>query len=248
MHVVFNRLDNLLSPHFGEIWEKYKELGFENIEERMAINRTSEEFPSRVYNPQLELIQSPDFTRVWFTQKDKGRVVQVQKDRFIFNWYKSDESEIYSGFNSIYSEFSSLYDIFCRSVDSMGIGNIEPVQYELTYIDQIDEDNEWNKIKDVWKVFNVFNDSEFLVDAESLILKSTFAIKDIFSRLHVSINNIVDTVNNTNKFQSEFTMRGFPVNSDKEMLDWFNLSHGYIRHKFICLFTQSIQNDIWVKK
>lgn len=252
LSVLFQSLDGLLAPHLGQIWEEFKQDGFVKIEEQPPANLIVEEFPGRILKPQLQLRHTPDLARIWFTPEDRNEILQVQRDRFTFNWCKTKSSQQYPGFSSICDKFEGFYNRFCKIMRDMKIGEVTPLQYELTYIDQIKQEDGWDRLNDIGKIYNLFvdfqNSDSFWSGTESLILRTSFTLPDLHSRLHLTISNRVKMPEESQTLQTDFTLRGFPENTDYTMIDWFKSAREQIRKKFVSLFTESIQTEIWGRK
>ncbi len=252
LSVLFQSLDGLLAPHLGQIWTEFKADGFVHIEEQPPSNRIVEEFSGRIPEPQLEFLRAPELARIWFTPDDRSQILQVQRDRFTFNWCKTESSQQYPGFSSICDKFEGFYNRFCQIINKIGIGEVNPLQYELTYIDQLKCGDGWNTLDDIGKIYNLFADSQnsdsFWSESESVMLRTSFTLPNLHSRLHLTISNRVKMPEESQTLQTDFTLRGFPENTDYTMIDWFKSAREQIREKFVSLFTESIQTQIWGRK
>ncbi len=252
LSVLFQSLDSLLAPHLGQIWQEFREDGFMGIEEQSPVSPIVEEFPSRIHEPQLQLRRAPDLARIWFTHEDKSQILQVQRDRFTFNWRKIDLNQQYPGFSTICGKFENFYNRFCQIIKDMKIGEVTPLQYELTYIDQLKQGDGWDRLDEISEIYNMFVDCQqsesFWLGAESLIFSTSFTPEDLHGRLHLTIRNRVKMPEESQTLQTDFTMRGFPENANYTMIDWFKAAREQIREKFVSLFTENIQTQIWGRK
>lgn len=252
LSVLFQSLDSLLAPHLGQIWQEFKEDGFVGIEEQAPVSPVVEEFPSRIHEPQLQVLRAPDLARIWFIHEDKSQILQVQRNRFTFNWRKTDPNQQYPGFSSICEKFEDFYNRFCQIIKDMKIGEVAPLQYELTYIDQLRQGDGWGSLNEIGKIYNLFIDfqqsNSFWLGAESLILRTSFTLSDLHGRLHLTISNRIKMPEESQTLQTDFTIRGFPENTNYTMIEWFKLAREQIRKKFVSLFTENIQTQIWGRK
>lgn len=252
LNVLFHSLDNLLAPHLGQIWQEFKEDGFVQIEEQPPVNPIVEDFSGRIPEPELQILRAPELARIWFTCEDRSQILQVQRDRFTFNWCKTPSNQKYPGFSSICDKFESFYNRFCKIMKDMEIGEVTPFQYELTYIDQLKQGNGWNTLNDIGKIYNLFidpqNSDSYWQGAESMVLRTSFPLPDLHSRLHLTIRNRVKMPEVSQTLQTDFTLRGFPDNADCTMIDWLKSAHEQIQVKFVSLFTENIQTQIWGRK
>ena len=251
LSILFDSLDKLLAPHLGGIWQEFKHRGFTQIMEQPPVMPTMEAFPSENRGVQFH-INVPDLPRIWFIHEDDNQIIQVQRDRFTFNWRKTKPDQGYPGFPSICGKFEGFYNHFCQIMVDMGIGKVIPLQYELTYIDQLRQGNGWNTLDELGKIYNMFVDFQepdsFWSSAESLSLRASFTLINLRGRLHLTIRNRVKMPEEIQTLQTDFTVRGFPVNADCPTIDWFKLAREEIRKKFAMLFTENLQTQVWKRK
>ena len=252
LSVLFGHLDSFLAPHLGEIWKEFKQDGFVNITEHPPVIPVVEEFPNPIKNPEWR-INVPDLARIWFIHEDDSQIIQVQRDRFTFNWRKPKSNQNYPGFSTILERFEEFYNRFGNIVKNMEVGAITPLQYELTYIDQLFQGEGWNTLDGIGKIYNLFVDFQqsgsFWSGAESLRLRTSFHLEHLHGRLHLSIGNRVKMPEKQKTLQTEFTLRGFPENVEHDtMIAWFKSAHGEICKKFTSTFSEDIQTQTWERK
>jgi uncharacterized protein (TIGR04255 family) len=252
LSVQFERLNALLAPHLGEIWQEFKKDGFVHIKEQPPVVPTVEQFPNPPKRAQLH-ISNTDLARIWFIHEDDNRLIQVQRDRFTFNWRKTESAPEYPGFSSIFEGFKGFYNRFKQVLEKQEIGSITPSQYELTYIDQLLRGDGWDTLDDIGKIYNLFVDSQqsdsFWSNAESMILRTSFPVPDLHGRLHLAIRSRVKMPEQRQTLQTDFTMRGFPGNTEHDaMIAWFKVARDRIREKFTSMFTGDIQTQVWERK
>ena len=253
LSVHFQYLNGLLSPHFGEIWQAFKNDQFVQIIEQPPVPPVIETFPNPpIGEAQLNFSSVPDLPRIWFIQENNNRILQVQRDRFTFNWRKIAGGEKYPGFSSIFESFEKFYNRFCETITSLGVGLVKPLQYELTYIDQLIEGEGWQTLDDLAHIYNIFlgyqESSSFWSGIESMNLRTSFPVVDLHGRLHFGISNRVKVPEQKRTLQTDFIARGFPKNPGYSMEAWFELAHDHISDKFVSVFTENIQESIWGRK
>lgn len=246
LSVLFNPLDRLLAPHLGEIWQEFKKYGFAHIVEQPPVV-SAVEMPVSAQEAQLRIGYVPDLARIWFIHETETQIIQVQRDRFMFNWRKAGPDQVYPGFSAICENFEGFYTRFTQTVKNMQIGEVAPAQYELTYIDQLRHGEGWNTLADLGKIYNMFVDSDW-VGADSVDFRASFPVEDLRGRLHVSIGNRIKIPEQTPTLQTGFTVRGFPENAEDTMRMWFKSARDKIRERFTGMFTEDIQIKEWGRK
>jgi uncharacterized protein (TIGR04255 family) len=252
LSVLFQSLDKLMAPHLGEIWQEFKNDGFINITEHAQVPPAIETFPIPSQRSGQFQFNVPDLARIWFIHENDNQIIQIQRDRFTHNWRRTDSDQKYPGFSTICDKFNGFYNRFCQIIKDMGIGEVTPLQYELTYIDQIRQGEGWNTLNDIGKIYNLFansqNSDSFWSGVESLVLRTSFRIVDLNSRLYLTIRDRTKIPEEIQTLQTDFTMRGFPENLDCSTMTWFKLAREEIRKKFAMLFTEDIQTQVWKRR
>ena len=253
LSVLFKSLNELLAPHLGEIWQEFKKDGFERIAEQPLVPPIVEKFPAPIGEAKLHIGNVPKLARIWFVDKDDSRLIQVQRDRFTFNWRKTEASPTYPGFSDIFADFEGFYNRFRQVLESQRIGRVTPLQYELTYIDQLFRGDGWDTLNDIGKIYNLFADTQrldsFWTDAESIILRTSFLVPNLQGRLHFTISSRVKMPEQQQTLQTDFTIRGFPENAEYDaMIAWFTKAHARVRENFSSIFMEDIQTQVWERK
>lgn len=252
LSVLFKPLNKFLAPHLGEIWQEFKQDGFVRILEQPPVNPTIDTLPNEGDEAKFEISNLPPLARIWFIHEDDSQILQVQRDRFTFNWRRTDSNQKYPGFSAIFENFEGFYERFGEIIKSLAIGSVTPSQYELTYIDQLRHGDGWDTLNNVGKIYNMFIDSQksdlFWEGAELVIFRTSFPIHDLPGRLHLAISNRVKMPEQLHTLQTDFTMRGLPENTALPMEMWFKAARDQIREKFVNMFTEDIQTQIWGRK
>lgn len=252
LSVLFKPLDGFLAPHLGEIWQELKTEGFVNIAEQPPVIPTMGHFLNAGKEPELHFDKVPQLARIWFIHKDDNQIIQVQRDRFTFNWRKTESEQNYPGFSAILEKFSGFYNRFGETIQNMEVGTLTPLQYELTYIDQLMQGEGWNNLEDMGKICNLFMDAQssdsFWSGAESMTFRASFPIENLHSQLYLAVGNRIRVSDQRQTLQTDFTMRGFPADAEHTIHAWFKSAHGQIREKFVRMFTEDIQTQIWERK
>ena len=253
LSVHFEQLDGLLAPHFGDIWQEFKNDQFGQIIEQPLVSPIIEKFPNPPGGePQVNFGSIPILPRIWFIENNNNRILQVQRDRFTFNWRKIDGGQQYPGFSSVFESFEGFYNRFCQTITNLGVGSVKPLQYELTYIDQLIEGEGWHTLNDLAHIYNIFLDSQesssFWSGVEFMNLRTSFPVQDLHGRLHFGVISAIKHPGQKRMLQTDFIARGFPENAEYPIEAWFKLAHDQILDKFFSVFTEDIQTHVWGRK
>jgi uncharacterized protein (TIGR04255 family) len=248
--VLFPPIEGLLAPHIGLLWQEFQpEYPF--CDDLPPIAPKIELYDVQKSLPQLKLSNVPPLPRVWFISEDETRIIQIQRDRFVHNWRKADSEGAYPRYNKIIKSFQNHLKTFAEFIEEAELGDIQPIQYELTYVNQIPQGQAWTTLEDVGKVFPDIswnaNSSRFLSIPQSMNWAATFDLPDEVGRLHVSLKPPV--FNEIPVLFFELTVRGIGAyNSKESLLDWFDIAHIWIVQAFEDLTNKEIQVEVWRRR
>lgn len=153
----FDTLPGLQLHHLGLLWTKYRDR-FPKEESHPPIERAVEVFQREpVVRPAVtfELV-SPSMTpRVWFVSDAGSELLQIQRDRFIVNWRRVNPDDKYPHYEHIRDLMEREFSTFAAFVLEHKLGDIVCNQCEVTYINQIQTCDVWDRHAQVGKVLNV---------------------------------------------------------------------------------------------
>lgn len=134
----------------------------------------------------FKLLAKPDLPRIWFESADSAYILQLQPDRLILNWRKQHKaSNSYPHFDSFYKKFISEWGRFQEFAAKMGLGVPRVVGFELTYINQLIAERDWNAPKDLSKFFRHM---QWLADLNNPL---ALGLDLVFSAGEFSVRNTV---------------------------------------------------------
>jgi uncharacterized protein (TIGR04255 family) len=251
--ITFKPFENMLSPHFGLLWEKYKN-DYPKCREVAPLTPIIERFedaPSP--SPDFELRDTPPLPRIWFVHKNETAIIQVQRDRFLHNWRKMEEDDEYPRYDTVIEMFKDHFDTFKNFLREQEFGTLNPLQYEMTYINHIPQGEAWESMNDINKVFSDFsfdsNLKNFLPSPEVVNFRISFKMPENSGRLHAIIRN--GKFRNTGKpmLLLELTARGISLDKSTEsMWGWFDMAREWIAYGFADLTNKEAQKRIWKRK
>lgn len=188
--------------------------------------------------------------RVWFETEDREKLIQLQPDRFHFNWRKQhQQSQVYPSFEKIYRDFQIEYDRYFEWLKSEGFWQDNLVnRFELTYINHLELNDLWKNVKDIGNLITVFNGMQDITKAtlRSLQLNTINELNEKERKIFISIKNGQRVNDQSDILVFELTVRE-PIDDLKEIDDWFGQAHDHIMDHFIACTTNDAQN-LWGKK
>lgn len=219
---------------FGTFYEKNK-INFPNIQEHPPLHSIIERIDG-----QSEIILPNGFsTRKYFIEKAENKLIQIQKNRILFNWRANDNGQQYPHYENVLKEYISIVN----SLDSdlKILKNVN--QLEFTYVDHIEVEfllNEGLNLSNVFSFINLENDIK--------------TINCVFNIWNENINgNVIVSLKTgkRNKDQKkililETTCRGYRTDLPS-ISEWYNIAHKILLEYFEKLSTEKIK-ALWVKE
>jgi uncharacterized protein (TIGR04255 family) len=98
-------------------------------------------------------MNAPDMPRVWFVSADDTCLIQLQPDRFLFNWREGPNRTPYPRYKTVIKKFRTLYNAFEKFVSQHKLGSIVPQQCELSYVNYIRQGQGWSTFADIGEIF-----------------------------------------------------------------------------------------------
>ena len=225
------------------------------------------EFPSLQDLPPLMNVIEPEFltpqfqsltiqfeqnSRLFMTSEDSSLVLQVQRDRFVLNWRKVENSPPYPRFSNLYPKFEELFDRFAKFVDLQKLGLVRQNQFELTYVNIIDKTNGLATAGVEALFVDHVRDSDlknrFLPPAEVLNWQSSFAMENKLGRLHVGASSafLNQDISRGQVMRVDLTARGIGDDFSVEGRQaWFKTAHKWVVSGFSDIISTDVQNECW---
>jgi len=248
--VMFTALKNLLAPHLGLLWERYKP-EYSECQEVAPLPTQIEDSGGSLAG--VEILDVPPLPRIWFTEPNGNRLVQIQRERFHHNWRKINPEDEYPRHKRVLQVFNERLETFRSFVSESGLGELQLKQYEMTYVNHILAESGWKSVADISKVFPDFSwrdrSDRPLGAPVGIHWKSVFALPEGMGRLHVTIRNASRITDNQPILLFELTSRGFGKEAMlDDMRSWFEMAHDQIVQTFDDLVDVEFQKTYWGRK
>lgn len=250
--IQFNPIRGLTNAHLGAYWNS---LGSEwpEVEDSPILGEQFEEFGERKFSPgaiNLKFSQEPR-CRLRIQKADHSRMIQVQNSRFHYNWL-GQSGEDYPRYSTVRPEFDQELLKFKEFLKKSDFGDLEPNQWEITYVNHIKRGTIWQTPEDLGRVFTRFP-MPFTTTDEQIQLANPsgnwrFEIVPKQGRLHVELQHgHLGSKNGEEAFVLKLTARG-PL--DQELPAWeavkkgLDLGHNAIGDAF-CDLTTKEAHQYW---
>lgn len=240
----FTKIESLKVPHFGLFWQKVRD---EYPICEHAIPLLSPEGPRTILEADNLL------PRVWLINEKKNGLIQLQSDRFLYNWRRMHEDEVYPRYRTVIEAFKINLKIFEEFIEKENLGSVNPIECELTYINHIPKGEGWESVAGIHELLPDLDwrsgNGRFLPEPDVLGWQALFSLPEDAGRLHVKLEQKIRKIDNFPLLSLEISARGLGV--DKSLNDiwkWFELAHEWIVFGFTDLTGQEIQKEIWGRK
>jgi len=248
--VQFEPLRDLRAAHIGAYWDTIKD-EFGAIEEHPTISHMVERPTPGPAFPSLQVLDQPDLPRTWFIDSSGNRLIQLQRDRFLFNWRKVRPKDEYPRFPIVKKEFFRYWEGFARFLEGVDVAQPEIDQCEVTYVNHIMKGEGWESLSDVGNLFTVFGwttRSGFLPGPEGVRWTMRFQLPEGQGRLHVDATPVV-LPDRMSAIRFTLTARGVPDSpQETQRLDrWFDLAREWIVKGFADLTSKQMDSR-WERK
>ena len=134
--VQFQGLQKFGIVHVGGLWEIFRE--------RMPIVEYQPPLPPlfEIFNlgdqaaiqVPIHFFAQPTLPRIWFRDSANSKLIQIQSDKLILNWQKTNNNTTYPRYSVLRGEFSETLNSFVDFLTSNNIGSLVPNQCEITYV------------------------------------------------------------------------------------------------------------------
>ncbi len=249
----FSPLPELRTPLIGLFWQAIKP-DYPKFREMPVLAPVIERFDleARTEQATIELLQEAPLPRMFFLDTRENWVMQIQNDRFLHNWKRVSDDDIYPRFKVASTKFFHAWARFCEFCRTESISTPKLNQLELTYINHIPVRDNRNMGEEITAIFPDIvwrREHEFLPAPESLSWKTSFLLPNKQGRLHVSLRHARRIKDSTPTILLELTARGIPESSELiQVQEWFSLSREWIVRGFSDLTNSDVQQMVWARK
>jgi uncharacterized protein (TIGR04255 family) len=249
--VIFKSLDNFLVPHVGLLWERFRS-EFPVCLEMDPLMPVIEGTGGQESAVQINLMDRPPMPRIWLRSRDEEKLLQIQRDRFHFNWKKPSDDGEYPRYRVLAPKFESHLGMLHSFVAENQLGQVEPVQYELTYVNTILAGEGWQGIAAIQSVLPDFTwkteAKKILPAPEAVHWRMAFPMEGQ-GRLHVTVRSGKRPNDMKDLLLVELTARGMPKDASPDsMWRWFALARKWIVEGFTELTNPELHKNVWVMR
>ncbi len=235
--ISFAKIEKFKSHHIGLFWQKIKD-EFPLVEHALRLEDKPPHLDLKEYLP-----------RVWFVRSEQNRLIQLQDDKFYFNWRRMQEDEAYPRYKTIIKDFKKNLSVFEKFLEEEGLGPVNPERCELSYINHILKGEGWESVSDLTNIFRDLcwnTEDRFLPPPVSVGGQAVFQLPNNKGRLELGLQQVMRRTDKRPMFVLHNIATG--LGEDKNMTavwEWFEVAHEWIVFGFTDLTKEGIQKDVW---
>lgn len=248
--VEFHPLEKFKVAHAGRFWAEVADL-FPKSDTQLPLVSQPERFgPDAWRHPTVQIeFADPAAMRHWFMAEDDHQLIQVQRDRFIFNWRKLTADTPYPRYDkTLRPRFLEEYERFVGFLKKSNVGTPEISQCEITYVNDLAAGSAWETFSDALGLFSPWwhkGTDGFLPRPSHLNLNGAFDMPNEAGRLHFAAERKFRQRDNTEVVQFRLTSRGKPASATiKDAIDWIDGGREWIVRGFADL-TSPTAHKMW---
>jgi uncharacterized protein (TIGR04255 family) len=229
-------------------------LFWSSIQQEFPISECAGPIPSEIehyegFKPaqtKFELMDAGVLPRALFRNPAKGELIQLQPDRFSFNWLKAGDDDTYPHSEAVLERFFVLLRRFIDFSQDRGLGDFLPLQCEITNVNVIPVSDIGNSFVDFATIVKLpdLTGSEQLLQLESQIAGAKHLILgdggEPVGRVHSTGQPTLRASTEELVYRLDITARGAPIGSGLKGVErFFDKAVSAVNGVFLASVTQS---------
>ena len=249
--VQFDELTDFRLIHFGLFYDSLRKR-YPRVEDHPALGSIIE-FHGQRSAPMTSLtIESvAGRGRSWYVSDDSRQLLQLQSNRFTFNWRLLGDDAKYPGYVALREQFRLEYSALLEFVNFHRLGQISPLQCELTYVNHLVHGKGWTERHELSEILGAWAGSQedsILPAPDDVQLGWQYRLADKgrpSGSLNVQLHSAIRMSDSVPVFVFQLVGRGTPRNQSLEgVLELCDTAHEWIVTGFTNL-TTSRMHKVW---
>jgi len=244
--VVFEPIEGFRIVDFGLFWNEIAE-EFPFVSSEAPLEAPVEHFDElRARDVSFQVLAGVPSPRAMF-QNGKGELIQLQSDRFGFNWAKEGDAE-YPRSEPVMAQFEKLFGRFARYVAKQRLGDIVFKQCELTNLNVLpvaEFGEDYSDLANALKVDPLDLGLSFLRSETYIRNRQHRIVAEDgmpLGRLHMAIAPVVSNQDHSKAFRFELTARSAPnIKSIEDARHFFAVARNALNGAFYAMVTDGMR-------
>ena len=175
----------------GRFWPQVQDR-YPHVESQPPLPPMNEEFSaSAVPTVSFQLLDRPPSGRYWLLNDDETELIQVQPDRFAYNWRREPSAAEYPRYRHLRERFHEVFSTFVATARQRGGKDVRPTWCEVTYVNPIDMPGDEDRHLDLSRILRRISPAvaTALPDPEDTSLAERYVLRrdgEPFGRMHVT--------------------------------------------------------------
>ena len=244
--VEFTPIDALKSIHYQGIYDLFRDI--------FPISQDAQPLATSVENVEgdphtqiaFQVDTNPTLPRLWCLSREKDLLIQFQADRFVLNWRKRGEQDVYPTFEELVPKFEHEFFRLKNHVRDEFEVELNVSQIEVSYVNLVSS-KDFSKL---YKFQKIINDKNIDLEGLSASFVEVLGFDDYAhnARLIYDVQVALKQADSPRDHRLSLTVRGAPKQQSHENIEVFmQAAHDKIVSKFLSITTLSAQRK-WGKK
>ncbi len=180
----------------------------------------------------IQKFLSDHYTRFHLIERNKARSIQIQPDRILLNWQKTNDKSEYPRYNNLLEAFLRIVTQISKTISEDITKHIN--QYEMAYVAHVYLEDFGNKHYPVHRILNMLTDSH---DLTGIDIDLTISKPSVGGSLNITVKSAQNTINQKRLLVLENSCRGFISTETHQLKQWFNTAHDILITQFVDMIT-----------
>lgn len=249
--IQYPELVGFCSVHFGLYWDVIRER-FRRFEDKPRLPEVGETFPRRLpLGEGVRISEVVGAQRVWYVAEDDTRVIQLQPNRFLFNW-RGQRGQTYPSYDANSKAFLDEFAKFSSFCEKHELEPPAPRLCEVSYVNHIIPEAGESALELFGRMFCGLkweSADGWLPVPESVSFNRVYVIGEDRGRLYAEAAIGVKLPEKREFVQLNLTGRVNCVPEGmKGLTDALQLAHDWVVNGFANMTNPEIQIERWERK
>jgi uncharacterized protein (TIGR04255 family) len=241
----------LNAAQIGRLWTQEYHADFPNVEQHHPVEPNIELEPPAAGTPPFQVKVSTDVIvpRLMFINERGTELIQIQRDRFSFNWKRHQQGEYdYRRYANVRESFAERFATLQSFVEREKLGEVIPSQCQLTYVNHVvyaHVDGAHGHLGALIKPWSSQYTSLAGAELEDARLHIRHVLRDqegsFLGRLHVNIDPALLPDDKAPIYRVQFMARGHPMGDGiSGALAFLDTAH----HRLLAAFGEFMSDEV----
>lgn len=248
--ISFEPIENFAIGHYGLFWQDIL-ADFPVSETQPLVTNEKERFSGpQAVTHMIQLLPQDTLPRAFYRNADRGELIQLQPDRFSFNWIKAGDHDEYPHSEATVDQFVKLLDRFEAFLAQHGLGPIVAIQCEITNVNVIPVSDFGGSfaMPGAIKIPPAFSDEPFLRPESAMLATRHLIVADDGSpvgRVHMHAQPSLRVSDGEEVYRLDITARGAPLAPERGgVLAFLEVAVSAVNAVFLATVTEDARK-VW---